>query len=143
VVVDGMLGFSSDGGATAVWNDLPVAAPAVRWIDISMAKEGWRVFLGTDQGLYQSSDRGTHWERREAGLPAGRLEQWLVTSSLRVATLREGGMYASRDDGKTWQRVDYDAERGRFTGLVETDPGVLAIGSQSEGVLRLSLKAIP
>lgn len=140
VVGDGKLGFSSDGGGTAVWSDLPVLAPSVRWIDIATAPEGWRVFLGTDQGLYQSSNRGTRWERREAGLPAGRLEQWLVTSSLRVATLREGGMYTSRDDGKTWERMDRDAERGRFTGLVETDPGVLAIGSQSEGVLRLSVK---
>jgi hypothetical protein len=48
-------------------------------------------------------------------------------------------MYVSRNAGKTWERMDQDAELGRFTGLVETQPGVLAIGSQSEGVLRLFL----
>jgi photosystem II stability/assembly factor-like uncharacterized protein len=110
----------------------------VRWIDIAATPDGLGVFLGTTQGLYQSSHGGTRWERREAGLPAGQLEGWLRTTNLRIATLREGGMYVSRDAGKTWQRIDQDPERGRFTGLVETQPGVLAIGSQSEGVLRLS-----
>ena len=48
-------------------------------------------------------------------------------------------MYVSRDAGNTWERVDQDAERGRFTGIVETQQGVLSVGSQSEGVLRLFL----
>ena len=110
----------------------------MRWIDVAATPDGLRVFLGTAQGLYQSSDGGTHWEHGEAGLPSGRLEGWLRTTNLLIATLREGGMYVSRDAGKTWQRIDQDPERGRFTGLVETQPGVLAIGSQSEGVLCLS-----
>ena len=138
VAADGKLGISNDGGGTAVWSDLPVTGPAVRWIDVAATPEGLGVFLGTTQGLYQSSDGGTRWERREAGLPAGQLEGWLRATNLLIATLREGGMYVSRDAEKTWQRIDQDPERGRFTGLVETQPGVLAIGSQSEGVLRLS-----
>jgi len=138
VAADGELGVSNDAGGTAVWTDLPVIGPEVRWIDIAATPDGLGVFLGTTQGLYQSSHGGTRWERREAGLPAGQLEGWLRTTNLLIATLREGGMYVSRDAGKTWQRVDQDPERGRFTGLVETQPGVLAIGSQSEGVLRLS-----
>jgi photosystem II stability/assembly factor-like uncharacterized protein len=139
VAADGKLGMSSDGGATTVWSDLPVAGSVVRWIDVSTTPDGLRFFLGTAQGLYQSSDAGTRWERHEAGLPAGQVEGWLKTKNFLVATLREGGMYVSRDAGKTWERMDQDAERGRFTGLVETQPGVLAIGSQSEGVLRLFL----
>ena len=138
VVADGKFCMSSDGGGTAAWSDLPVAGSAVRWIDVATTPDGLRVFLGTTQGLYQSSDGGEHWEHHEAGLPAGQLEGWLTTKNLLVATLREGGMYVSRDAGKTWQRIDQDSERGRFTGLVETQPGVLGIGSQSEGVLRLS-----
>jgi photosystem II stability/assembly factor-like uncharacterized protein len=140
VAADGKLGMSNDAGGTAVWSDLPVIGPAVRWIDVAAATpDGLRVFLGTAQGLYQSSDGGTHWEHREAGLPSGQLEGWLRTTNLMVATLREAGMYVSRNAGKTWARMDQDAERARFTGLVETQPGVLAIGSQSEGVLRLFL----
>jgi photosystem II stability/assembly factor-like uncharacterized protein len=139
VAADGKLGMSNDAGGTAVWSDLPVIGPAVRWIDVAATPDGLRVFLGTAQGLYQSSDGGTHWEHREAGLPSGQLEGWLRTTNLMVATLREAGMYVSRNAGKTWERMDQDAERGRFTGLVETQPGVLAIGSQSEGVLRLFL----
>jgi photosystem II stability/assembly factor-like uncharacterized protein len=139
VAADGKLGMSNDAGGTAVWSDLPVIGPAVRWIDVAATAAGLRVFLGSAQGLYQSSDGGAHWEHREAGLPAGQLEGWLRTSNLMVATLRGGGMYVSRNAGKTWERMDQDAELGRFTGLVETQPGVLAIGSQSEGVLRLFL----
>ncbi len=138
VAADGKLGISSDGGGTAAWSDLP-AGSAVRWIDVAVTPEGLRLFLGTAQGLYQSVNNGARWERLEAGLPAGHLESWLRTKDRLVATLRDGGMYVSRDAGKTWQRVDQDAERGRFTGLIETQPGVLAIGSQSEGVLRLFL----
>jgi photosystem II stability/assembly factor-like uncharacterized protein len=139
VAADDRLGMSSDGGGTAVWSDLPVSTAGVRWIDAATTPEGLRIFLGTAQGLYQSSDGGAHWEHHEAGLPAGPLEGWLRTKTFLVATLREGGMYVSRDTGRTWERMDQDAERGRFTGLVEIRPGVLAIGSQSEGVLRLFL----
>ncbi len=139
VAADGKLAMSSDGGGTAVWNDLPVLGSAVRWIDATTTPDGLRVFLGTDQGLYQSSEGGTRWEHHESGLPAGQLQGWLRGKIFLLATLREGGMYVSRDTGKTWERTDQDAERGRFTGLVETQPGVLAIASQSEGVLRLFL----
>ena len=139
VAADGKFGMSSDGGATAVWSDLPVAGSAVRRIDVAATADGSHVFLGTAQGLYQSSDGGARWEHHEAGLPAGQLESWLRTKDLMAVALRDGGMYVSRDAGKTWERVDQDAERGRFTGIVETQQGVLSVGSQSEGVLRLFL----
>jgi photosystem II stability/assembly factor-like uncharacterized protein len=139
VAADGKFGMSSDGGATAVWSDLPVAGSAVRWIDAAATADGLRVFLGTAQGLYESSDGGARWEQHGAGLPAGQLESWLRTKDLVVAALRDGGIYISRDAGKTWSRVDQDTERGRFTGLVETQPGMVTVGSQSEGVLRLFL----
>jgi hypothetical protein len=140
VLADGKLGTSNDGGETAVWHDLPMAASGVRWIDTLTTSTGNSVFLGTDQGLYDSKDGGARWERHEAGLPAGQIEGWLWTESFLMTTLREGGMYLSRDSGRTWERVDQDAERGPFTGLVETGPGVVVAGSQSEGVLRVWIK---
>jgi photosystem II stability/assembly factor-like uncharacterized protein len=140
VLADGKLGTSNDGGETAVWRDLPLAATGVRWIDTMTSSTGQSVFLGTDQGLYESKDGGVRWERHEAGLPAGQMEEWLRTESFLMATLREGEMYISRDAGRTWERIDQDAERGRFTGLVETGPGVVVAGSQSEGVLRMLAK---
>jgi len=139
VAADGKFGMSSDGGATAVWSDLPVVESAVRWMDVAATAEGTSVFLGTAEGLYESTNGGRRWERHEAGLPAGHLESWIRTKDLLAATLRDGGMYVSRDAGKTWERVEQDAERGRFTGIVETQPGVLVSGSQSEGVLGLFL----
>jgi photosystem II stability/assembly factor-like uncharacterized protein len=137
VIGDGKLGKSNDAGGTAVWSDLPVADAAVHWLDVVTSPSGASFFLGTDRGLYESKDGGTHWELREAGLPPGQVEQWLRTNSFWITTLREGGMYVSRDTGSTWERVDHDSERGRFTGLVETEPGKAAVGSQSEGILGL------
>jgi photosystem II stability/assembly factor-like uncharacterized protein len=138
VIDDWKLGRSGDGGLTAVWSDLPVPSAAVIWIDTATTAEGSSLFLGTNQGLFESKDAGGHWEHRESGLPAGQLGNLLKASTLWMATLREGGMYASRDAGKTWERVDHDAERGRIMGIVETGAGLFAIGSQSEGVLRFS-----
>jgi photosystem II stability/assembly factor-like uncharacterized protein len=141
VVAEGKLGRSSDQGGTAVWSDLPVPDAAARWIDVVTSPSGNNIFLGTDQGIYQTNDGGAAWQRLEAGLPAGKLEQWLKTEKLWITTLREGGIYVSYDSGRTWERVDHDAERGRVTGLAETEFGVLAVGSQSEGALRLSMKS--
>jgi photosystem II stability/assembly factor-like uncharacterized protein len=143
LVADGKLGRSSDGGGTAVWSDLPVPEVAARWIDAVSSPTGSRLFLGTDQGLYQTKDGGAAWEHQEAGLPAGQLEHWLRTDNLWITTLREGGIYVSHDSGRTWERMDHDTERSRVTGLAETAPGVLAVGSQSEGALRLSVKRPP
>jgi photosystem II stability/assembly factor-like uncharacterized protein len=140
VVGDGKLGKSDDAGGTAVWRDLPIADAAVRWIDTVNSTRGTSILLGTAKGLYESKDGGAGWELHEAGLPPGQVEQWLRTERFWITTLREGGMYVSRDSGKTWERVDQDAQRGRFTGLVETMPGRLAVGSQSEGVLGLSME---
>jgi photosystem II stability/assembly factor-like uncharacterized protein len=141
VVADGKLGKSSDAGGTAVWSDLPVPDATARWIDVVTSPTGNSIFLGTDQGLYQTNDGGAPWARQEAGLPAGQLEQWLKTEDLWITTLREGGIYVSYDSGRTWVRVDHDAERGRVTGLTEAESGVLIVGSQSEGALRLSIKS--
>jgi photosystem II stability/assembly factor-like uncharacterized protein len=140
VLADGKLGTSNDRGETAVWHDIPLPASGIRWIFNLTTSTGNSVFLGTDDGLYESKDGGARWERHEAGLPAGQIEGWLWTESFLMTTLREGGMYLSRDSGRTWERVDQDAERGPFTGLVETGPGVVAVGSQSEGVLRVQIK---
>lgn len=143
VISGGKLGISQDGGKTAIWRDLPVSGKAARWVETSYRSGNLEVFLGTDHGLYESSDTGIRWKLREEGLPAGQVEGWLHSADLMVATLREGGMYISRDKGSSWTRIDTDAERGGFEGFVEVERGVLVVGSKSEGLLRLDVGLKP
>lgn len=139
VIMDGKLGWSSDGGETAVWRDLPVAGEQALWLDITNSGSQISVYLGTGSGLFLSNDAGIHWQRAEGGLPTGQVERGLRSSRSWVLTERDGGIYVSRDGGSTWSRVDQDAERCRFTGLVDAGDGRFLVGSQSEGLLRLDL----
>ena len=134
-LMDGKLGISSDGGETAVWQDLPVAAEQVVWLDIAETGSERVIYLGTAEGLFTSSPGNTTWQRVSGGLPAGRMDQWLRLPGILVASERDGGLYISRDNGHFWKRVDQDAERGDFTGLVGASDGAMLAGSQSEGLL--------
>ena len=135
-IADEKLATSRDGGQTAVWGDIPESTNSVLWVNGEERNGKPRIFLGTREGLFVSEDNGASWKRQEQGLPGGQVEHFLKGRSFLAASLREGGFYVSRDSGKTWTRQDQDEERSRFTGLLETDDGVLLIGSQSEGVLR-------
>jgi photosystem II stability/assembly factor-like uncharacterized protein len=131
------LGISMDSGRTAVWRDLPGAVQNVNSIFADQHQR--TIVLATDRGLFASSDEGSSWQRQGSGLPAGNVEEFLQTTGLLVTTLGDGGVYVSRDQGGTWQRLDRDADRGHFTGLAEVGHGTVITGSQSEGLLRLTL----
>jgi photosystem II stability/assembly factor-like uncharacterized protein len=126
-----------DSGKSAVWHDWPGAVENVNYIFADQIQR--TIVLATDRGLFSSSDDGSSWQRLGSGLPAGNVEQFLQATGLFVATLGDGGVYVSRDQGRTWQRVDRDAERSHFTGLAEVKPDMVIAGSQSEGLLRLTL----
>jgi photosystem II stability/assembly factor-like uncharacterized protein len=135
-VGDSKLATSVDSGQSAVWADLPVAADAVLWLDQWEQEANAELLMGTQEGLFVSGDGGASWKRPGRGLPVGQVEIVRRSHGFLAAALREAGFYVSRDEGQTWSREDHDSERSRFTGLVETAPGMLTIGSQSEGVLR-------
>ena len=137
VAAGSKLGMSMDSGKTAVWRDLPAAVQNV--INIFADQHQRSILLATDHGLFATSDEGSSWQRLGSGLPAGNVEEFLQATGLLVVTLADGGVYVSRDQGGNWQRVDRDAERGHFTGLAEVEPGKVIAGSQSEGLLRLTL----
>jgi photosystem II stability/assembly factor-like uncharacterized protein len=140
VVADNKLGLSSDGGVSAVWEDLPLPQDEIAWIDLAEPGPAQNIFLGTSKGIFRSHGETTSWQRVEGGLPAGHAERWMRSSRVWAVSEQDGGLYVSRDQGASWKRVDQDAERGRFTGLLATATGALVVGSQSEGLLRLDLE---
>ncbi len=128
------IGISRDAGKTAVWRELPAGSGHAHWILADTPNfSGW--FLGTSQGLYFSRDNAGHWALAREGLPAAVIEEGMQANGLFVVALTEGGSYASPDGVGNWERIDADSERGRVTGMVETQPGQIVFGSQSEGVL--------
>ena len=140
VVMDGKFGWSSDGGKTAVWRDLPVPMEDVVWMDVAGGDKESPVYLGSSLGLFSSKDGGTSWQRMESGLPAGPVEEWLRGRSVWAISEEGGSFYVSRDRGASWQRADHDAERSTFSGFAELPDGGVLAGSQDEGLLRFDLK---
>ncbi len=139
VVADRKLGISVNAGTDAVWHDLPAGVTEVTWLDGWLNAGRLILFLGTQEGLFESLDGGIRWLHHQSGLPAAPVEKWLRSDGFLMATSRQGGVYFSRDEGTSWMRLDADAETGRVEGLVAIEPGVVVIGSQSEGVLQLEL----
>ncbi len=130
------IGFSRDAGKSALWRSFPPGLPEVKGI-LGDSHDGPGFCLATSEGLYVTPDAGEHWTLSRDGLPAGVVEHEWRTSSGLLATLQEGGVYLSPDGMGNWSRLDQDAERSRFSGMAETKPGEIVLGSQSEGVLRL------
>jgi photosystem II stability/assembly factor-like uncharacterized protein len=144
VVMDGKLGWSTDGGETATWHDLPATVEEVFWLDLAKSDEDERLHLGTSKGVFASQVAADFpWQRVAGGLPAGQMDQFLHLANIWCVSERHGGLYVSWDSGASWSRVDQDAERGRFTGLVGTRDGAVLAGSQSEGLLRLEMNSKP
>jgi hypothetical protein len=127
-------GVSRDAGRSAVWHSLPVDIRRISWLS-SNSPQLSKIFLGTDRGLYFSSDAGGHWALIREGLPAASIGAGLRAGSGLLVTLQQGGVYLSSGGREGWERLDRDAELSRINGVVETQAGQVVFGSQSEGIL--------
>ena len=135
VASEGKLGISRDAGRSAVWRSPPAGVRKISWISTSSSQLS-EILLGTESGLYFSSDAGEHWVPVREGLPAAAIGEGLRIGSGLLVTLQQGGIYYSSEGRSGWERLDRDAERGRMNGVVETQAGELLFGSESEGILQ-------
>jgi photosystem II stability/assembly factor-like uncharacterized protein len=125
---------SRDAGRSAVCHSLPSGVRKISWLSADSPQLS-EIFLGTDSGLYFSTDAGEHWALIREGLPAASIGVGLQVGSGLLVTMQQGGIYYSSDGRRDWERLDRDAELSRVNGVVETQAGPVVFGSQSEGIL--------
>jgi photosystem II stability/assembly factor-like uncharacterized protein len=132
--------FSSDGGQTWAWHDLPIrSGGALRLESIP----GTQTFVATaHNGLFISRDGGASWEQAAAGLPELPVEDITLADSVWVVSFRLGGLYISRNSGRSWNRIPGTLADGQFPAVVaQSDEHSLLAASASDGLYSVELSS--
>ena len=124
---------TSDGGRT--WTDVPNDLPGLDLhaftVDPADPAHAWAYAVGF--GLFESTDRGRHWEARQAG-------DWPVLVATRSAGktvligLSAAGLGSSTDGGRTWQQLP--APGGQMASLAAAPDGSVLIAGTTKGIFR-------
>ena len=124
---------TADGGRS--WNDVPNDLPGLDLhafaVDPADPAHAWAYTVGF--GLFESTDRGRHWEVRQPG-------DWPL-----LAVSRSGGMTillgvsasglgASADGGRTWQQLR--APGGQIASIAAAPDGSLLVAGTTKGIYR-------
>lgn len=92
----GLVLAAPDGGS-AVVGRLPAGLP------LALAADRQRLLLGTDRGLFQSADGGSHWVA--SAVAQGRYPAVWVRGGLGLAGAWGGGLWRTLDAGATWEAM--------------------------------------
>lgn len=138
---------SRDGGAT--WRQektIPTIYP-VSHIEAD-PNDANRVYVGTKQTFFMTSNGGEDWDRRGGGLPAGDFNSIVInpknSDEIFAASAQENrdGLFHSLDGGKRWERVDSDklnlpSRRIWALSFDPRNPNLILVGSHSAGIYRV------
>jgi photosystem II stability/assembly factor-like uncharacterized protein len=138
VCLRGMV-FSTDGGKTWSWHDLPFESGGARRIELAGERT---LFATAHTGLYVSRDGGDHWSQVAHGLPEAPVQDLAVVGDTVLASMQAGGLFVSYDGGRNWSRIVGTLAEGYFP-VVTTVGGasVVYAGSASEGLYAVELVA--
>lgn len=122
---------TADGGRTwtQVPNDLPGLDLHAFVVDPADPAHAWAYAVGF--GLFESTDRGRHWEARQAG-------DWPVLTVTRKAStttllgISANGLGASTDGGRTWQPLSPPG--GQIASLAATPDGSVLLAGTTRGL---------
>lgn len=124
---------TADGGRTwlPVPNDLPGLDLHAFVVDPADPAHAWAYSVGF--GLFESIDRGRHWEHRQPG-------GWPVTAVTRASGtstligLSATGLGASSDGGRSWRPLA--SPGGQLASLAATPDGSLLLAGTTKGIYR-------
>jgi hypothetical protein len=127
---------STDGGESWQSAQQGLAKPYCQTL-VADAQRSGRVLLGTEDGLYVSTDAAQSWTRIES--PAAtvlRLVQSEANAQLLLAGTQGRGAWLSRDGGATWSAVDAASAAANLYGaaLNPADANTMAVGGWGVGV---------
>lgn len=130
--------FSSDGGHTWAWHDLPIRSGGALRLE---SVPGTQTFVAiAHNGLFVSRDSGASWEEAAAGLPELPVEDITLAGSVWVVSFRLGGLYISRNAGRSWNRIPGILADGQFPAVVaQSDERSLLAASASDGLYSVEL----
>jgi photosystem II stability/assembly factor-like uncharacterized protein len=132
--IDANLYLSTDNGEN--WTDLKTAQLSSS-INYVMWK-GTDIYLGTDLGVYFSSNQGKTWFLRNEGMKGAKVTFLKFANNKLIAGTRSSGIYFSEDNGNLW----FDANEGipdmSILGL-ELDNYYLYAGTEYGSVTRRRL----
>jgi photosystem II stability/assembly factor-like uncharacterized protein len=127
--------FSTDGGKSWTWHDLPFQAGGAISLDVDLADEN-TLISATHNGLYISRDAGNSWQQAGAGLPSTPVQGFAVSGRVFLVSMRTGGLYVSSDSGRTWTRLSGALADGFFPAVAAGgDPSVAFAASATDGLL--------
>ncbi len=72
----------------------------------SVAASGNYVFLGNEDGIYVSSDRGQSWKKSNALIKDTCITSMYFANGTVIAGNSTGGVYKSNDNGKSWNLIN-------------------------------------
>ena len=127
---------STDGGESWQTAQQGLAKPYCQTL-VSDPQHSGRVLLGTEDGLYVSTDTALSWTRIES--PATtilRLARSDADAQLLLAGTQGRGAWLSRDDGATWSAVDAGSAKANLyaVALHPGDAATMAVGGWGVGV---------
>ena len=126
--------FSTDGGTSWAWHDLPLKAGGAITLDVDREDEATMISIAHN-GLYISRDAGNTWQQAASGLPSTPVQDLAIAGNVFLASMRTGGLYVSSDSGRTWTRVAGTLADGFFPAVTtKSNAGVIFAASATEGL---------
>jgi ligand-binding sensor domain-containing protein len=132
--------FSTDGGTSWAWHDLPLKAEGAMTLNVDRDNEATMVSIAHN-GLYISRDAGNTWQQAGSGLPSTPVQDLAIAGNVFLASMRTGGLYVSSDSGRTWTRVAGTLADGFFPAVTTEGNGeVIFAASATEGLYSVEWK---
>ena len=126
--------FSTDGGRSWAWHDLPLKSGGAVSLDVDPEDESTMISIAHN-GLYVSHDAGNTWLQAASGLPDTPVQGFAIAGPVFLASMSTGGLFVSSDSGRTWVRVPGTLADGFFPAVTtQSDSSVIFAASATEGL---------